>query len=123
MVGLMIRNEIKQQDKRFGFSFRQKDQISGEVIRNVFEKVPQSNSRFNALDKLVIKVLSVKMPVGFGGVKSKGGPLLVLAHLKRSIVEVKAEKNCLAQSIIIAESKLRKIRIMTLIVEDAIFSP
>jgi hypothetical protein len=92
MVGLTIRNEINQQDKPFGLSFRRKDQISSEVIWSVFEKVSQSNSRFNALDKLVIEVHSVKMPVGFGRVKSKGRPLSVMAHLKRSIVEVKAEK-------------------------------
>ena len=39
----------------------------------MFEKVAQSNARFNALDRLVMTVHSVKMPVGFGlGVKTKG---------------------------------------------------
>ena len=56
----------------------------------------QSNTRFNALDKLVVTVHSVKMPIGFGRVKAKGRPILAMAHLKRSIVEVKAEENCLA---------------------------
>ena len=57
----------------------------------------QSNSRFNALDKVVLEVHSVKVPVGFGGDgrKIKGRPLDVLAHLKSSIVKVKAETNCL----------------------------
>jgi hypothetical protein len=48
------------------------------------------------------------MPVGFGraAIKSKGRPLSVMAHLKRSIREVKAEKNCLAHALIIAIAKL-----------------
>jgi hypothetical protein len=50
------------------------------------------------------------MPVGFGyrGVlKTKGRPLSVLARLKTSIVEVKAEENCLAHALVIAEVKLK----------------
>jgi hypothetical protein len=48
------------------------------------------------------------MPVGYGkhAMKSKGRPLSVMAHLKRSIVEVKAEENCLAYALIIAIAKL-----------------
>jgi hypothetical protein len=89
MVGLTIRNQENKNDRPIGFRFRRKDQISGEVIWSVFEKVSQSNSRFNALDKLVIDVHSVKMPVGFGrGIKTKGRPLSVMAHLKKSTVEV-----------------------------------
>jgi hypothetical protein len=42
------------------------------------------------------------MPAGFGGVKTKGRPLEEMAHLKRSIVHVNAEKNCLAHGLIIA---------------------
>jgi hypothetical protein len=92
IVGLTIRNQENENDRPIGFSFRRKDQISGEVIWSVFEKVSQSNSRFNAMDKLVIDVHSVKMPVGFGkkALKTKGRPLSVMAHLKRSIVEVQA---------------------------------
>jgi len=43
------------------------------------------------------------MPVGFGksGVKSKGRPLSEMARLKHSIIEVKAETNCLAHALII----------------------
>jgi hypothetical protein len=41
------------------------------------------------------------MPVGFGrGIKSRGRPLSVMAHLKTSVVEVKASENCLAHAII-----------------------
>jgi hypothetical protein len=66
MVGVAIRNEINQSDRPIGISFR-RDQISGNVIWSVFEKVSQSNSRFNPLDTLTIEVYAVRMPVGFGG--------------------------------------------------------
>ena len=109
MVGIAIHNEENQNNKPIGISFRRKVHISGDVIWSVFEKVAQSNSRFNALDKLVIVVRSERMPIGFGGdgIKTKGRPLAVMAHRKRSIVEVKAENNCLAHALIIAIWKLR----------------
>ena len=107
MVGITIQNEVNQNDKAIGISFRRKDQLSGEVIWSVFEKVAQSNLNFNALDKLVVTVHSVKMPVGFGrGVKAKGRPVSVMAHLKRSIVEVKAEENCMAHALVIAIARV-----------------
>jgi hypothetical protein len=107
MVGITIQNEVNQNDKAIGISFRRKDQLSGDVIWNVFEKVAQSNSRFNALDKLVVTVHSVKMPVGLSrGVKTMGRPTSTLAHLKRSIIGVKAEENCLAHALIIRIAKL-----------------
>src|SRR5215510_5728197 len=100
MVGVTIRNEDNQADKAIGFSFRRRDQIAGDVIWSLFEQVSQSNARFNALDKLVVEVQVVKMPVGFGRNKNalttKGRPVSELAHLKRSIVRVEAEENCLA---------------------------
>jgi hypothetical protein len=47
------------------------------------------------------------MPVGFGrGTKTKGRPLSVMAHLKTSVVEVKAEEDSLAHALIIAIAKL-----------------
>jgi hypothetical protein len=48
------------------------------------------------------------MPVGFGkrGMKSRGRPLSIMAHLKTSVVEVKASENCLAHAIIIAMAKV-----------------
>jgi len=60
----------------------------------VFEKVSQWNSRFNALDTIVVTVHSVKMPVGFGtpAIKSRGRPLSVVVHIKGSNVEVKQRK-------------------------------
>jgi hypothetical protein len=46
--------------------------------------------------------------VGFGSVKTKGRPVSVMAHLKRSIIEVKAVENCLAHALVIAIAKVRK---------------
>ena len=66
MVGIAIQNQVNQNDKPIGISFRRKDQLSGDVVWSVFERVSQSNSRFNALDTLVVTVHSVKMPGGFG---------------------------------------------------------
>jgi len=87
MVGITIQNQVNQNDKPIGISFRRKDQISGEVIWSVIEKVSQSNSRLNALDTLVVNVHSVKMTVRFDyGIKTKGRPLSVMAHLKEIIV-------------------------------------
>jgi hypothetical protein len=106
MVGLTIRNEVNVQDKAIGISFRRKDQLSEDVIWSVFEKVAQSNARFNALDKLIIVVHSVKMPVGHGRVKTKGRQLTDMVHLKSSIIEVKAEQNCLAHALIIAIARV-----------------
>jgi hypothetical protein len=110
MVGAAIRNEINQCDKTIGISLRRRDQISGNVIWSVFEKVSQSNSRFNALDTLTLDVHSVRKPVGFGfrgdGLKTKGRPLHVIAHLKKSIIEVKTETNCLAHALNITIAKI-----------------
>jgi hypothetical protein len=90
MVGVVIRNDINQNDRSVGISFRRRDQLSSEVIWNVFERVAQSKARFNALDPLTIVVYRVGMPVGFGRVKTKGRPGDVMARIKRSIIEVKA---------------------------------
>jgi len=68
---------------------------------SLFEKVSQSNSRFNTLNTLVVTVHSVKKPVGFAK-----RALSVLIHLKRNIVEMKAEENCPAHALIIAIAKL-----------------
>jgi CRISPR/Cas system-associated exonuclease Cas4 (RecB family) len=65
MVGVSMRNEVNMRGKAIGISFRRKDQLSTDVILNVWQ-VTQSNSHFNALYKLVLEVHSVKMPVGFG---------------------------------------------------------
>jgi len=82
MVGMTIQNLVNQNDNPIGTSFRRKDQFSG--VWSVFEKVSQSNSRFNALDPMVVTVNSVKMAVGFSrGIKTMGIPLSVMAHIKK----------------------------------------
>jgi hypothetical protein len=108
MVGVAIRNEVNQIDKPIGLSFRRRDQMSGDVIWSVLEKVSQSNSRFNSLDTLTIEVTAGRIPAGFGDIKTKGRPLTVMAHLKRSIIEVKTETNCLAHALIIAIARITK---------------
>jgi hypothetical protein len=91
-VVLVIHDEnTGHKDKPIGFSFRCKDQLSHEVIWRPFEKVVQFNSRFNALGPLSTTVHYIKMPVGNGGVKTKGRRLNQLAHDKTSIVTVKAK--------------------------------
>jgi len=108
MVGITISNEVEVKDRAIGISFRRKDQITGDVIWSVFEKVAQSNARFNALDTLVMTVHSVKMPIDHGGngIATKGRPLDIMVHLKRSIVQVKAKSNCLAHALVIAKAKV-----------------
>jgi len=109
MVGVTISNEVNVQDKPIGISFRWKDQLSEEVIWSIFEKVAQSNARFIAMDRLVVVIHSVRMPVGFGRIalRTKGRQLANMAHLKRSIIDVKAD-NCLAQALIIAIARMNK---------------
>ena len=81
MVGMIIQNQLNLNNKPTGISFRQNDKLSGDVIWSVFETEPQSNSRFNALDTLVVNEHSLKIPVGFGvGIKTIGRPLSVMAH-------------------------------------------
>jgi len=108
MVGITITNEVNVSDRAIGISFRRKDQITSEVIWSVLGKVAQSNARFNALDKLIMTVHSVKMPAGNGkkAIVAKGRPLETMVHLKKSIVQVKAESNCLAHALVIAKAKV-----------------
>jgi len=94
MVGISIHNADNQKDRPNGLSFRRRDQISRDVLWSGFDKVTQSNARYQALDTLTFHVHSVGMPVGFGkkAETSKGRSLSTMAHLKRSIVEVKAKE-------------------------------
>jgi len=87
-AGITIQNQVNQNDKPIGISYRRKDHLSADLIWSVFERLSQSNSRFNALDTLVVTVHSVKMPIGFGkhAMKCRGRLFFVMAHLKRSIV-------------------------------------
>jgi hypothetical protein len=62
MVGITIHNEVNLLDKAIGISFRRKDQITDEVIWSAFSKIAQSNARYNALDRLIVVIHTVKMP-------------------------------------------------------------
>ena len=62
MVGKTIQNRVNQNDKTLGIGFRRKDQLSGDVIWSIFERVSKSNSRFNALHRFVVFVHSIRMP-------------------------------------------------------------
>jgi hypothetical protein len=95
-----------QKYKPIRFSFRRKHQLSVEVIWKLFEKVAQSNAKFNVLDPLIVTVHSLKIPVDFSGVKTKGRQLDTLAHLKKSIVRVNADYNCLAHALVIVIAKV-----------------
>ena len=107
MVGITIRNNVNQNDKTIGISFRWKDQLCADVVWSVFKKASQSNSRFNALDTLVLTVHSVKMTVSFSKnvFRSGGRSFSVMAQHKSGIVAVKAEENCLAHALVIALAK------------------
>jgi hypothetical protein len=107
MVGISIHNEMNQNDKPIGINFRRKYQLSGDVVWSVSEKVTQSNACFNALDRLFINIYSVTMPVGFWRVSTKGRQISVMAHLKSSIIEVKAAENCLAHALCIDIARIK----------------
>ena len=62
MVGITIKNQVNQNDKPIGITFGRKDQLSADLIWSVFEKVFQSNSRFNALDMLVVPCIRSGCP-------------------------------------------------------------
>jgi len=84
MVGITIHNQVNKKIRLSESVIRRKDLLSGDVIWSVFEKVSRSNSKFNALETLVVTVHSVKMHVGYGkhAIKSMGRPQSVMAHYK-----------------------------------------
>ena len=69
-----------------GISLRRRDQLKPDVVWAVLGKVIQSNARFRLSDRLEVHLDHVRMPVGNGGVKTKGRSLDVLSAIKRSIV-------------------------------------
>jgi hypothetical protein len=103
MVWLTIRNVA---DKAIGLIFCRKVQLFAEALCAVFEKVVHSNDRSGALDRLVIQLHAVRITSGSGGVKAIGRPLSVMAHLKKSIVEINAENNCLAHALVIVRARI-----------------
>jgi len=83
ILGITIQNQVNQNDKPIGISFRMKDPLSTDVIWSAIERVSQSNSRFNVLETLIVTVHSVKLPVGLGGMETLGRSLFVMAHLQK----------------------------------------
>jgi len=106
VVGFSIRNEVNMRDKAIGISCRPKDQLSANVILNVCDKVTQFNSRFNALDALVLEDHIVKMHIGFGGIKTRCRQLAVLVPLQKGFVSLKSATNCFVHALIIAIAKI-----------------
>jgi len=101
---LSIHNADNQQDRQTGLSYRRRVQISRDVLWSVFEKVTQSNARYQGLDTLTFHVFSFGMPVGSckKAESSKGRPISTIAHIKRRIVEVKAKEICVEHALVIA---------------------
>jgi len=59
------------------------------------------------MDTMVVTLHSVKMLVDSGrGIKTMSRQVSVMAHIKKSIVEVKTESNCLAWALIIAIARV-----------------
>jgi hypothetical protein len=107
MIGVSIHNADNLQDRPLGLSFRRRDQNSREVLWSVFEKVTQSNADFEALDTLTFHVYSVRMPVGFGRTQTpRGRSLLAMAHIKRSVVQIRAERDGLAHALVVAIARV-----------------
>jgi hypothetical protein len=80
MVEFSISNEDTVQNNAIVISFKRKHQVNPDVIWSVFGKVAQSFARFNDLDKLVLNIHYVKMPIGNGrGIAAKGRPLANMA--------------------------------------------
>jgi hypothetical protein len=77
-------------DKVVGISLRRRDQLKPDLVWSVLGKVIQSNTRFAVSDCLEVHLDHVRMPVGNGQEKTKGGSLNVLSAIKQSIVVVKA---------------------------------
>jgi hypothetical protein len=60
---------------------------------------------FNSLDSLTILVHPVVSSVGSGRVTTKVRPHYVMSHIKRIMIDVKAEINCLVHALIIVVTK------------------
>jgi hypothetical protein len=106
-VGVSIHNANSLQDRPLGLSFRRRDHISREFLWSVFEKVTQSIADFEALDTLMFHVHSVRMPVGFGRTQTpRGRSRSAIARIKRSVVQIRAERDCLAHALVVAIARV-----------------
>ena len=101
MVGITIQNSENENDKPIGICFRRKDQFYGGCYTVLGSKA------FTMKFQIDHDCNSVRMPVGFvRAIKSRDRPLKVMAHPKRSVMELKAAEICLAYAIIIAIAKV-----------------
>jgi hypothetical protein len=65
MVGITIRNEVNQNNKPIGISFRRKDQLSGDVVCSVLEKVTQSNAERALIGTWVMDEVRLAVQKGY----------------------------------------------------------
>ena len=95
MVVVTISNEVNVQDKPIGISFRRKDQLSEEVIWSVFQKCRPVKHQIQCHERIGRRHSFGQNACGFWStaLRSKGRELANMAHLKRSIIKVKAENN------------------------------
>jgi len=91
-----------------GISFRRCDLLKHDIVWDVLSKNIQSNARFGLTDRLEVHLDHVMMPAGNGkrSVMTKARALDVLSAMKRSIVVVKSANLCLANTLIIAMSRV-----------------
>jgi len=73
MVGKTIQTCENQYDKPIGITSRRKGQLAADVILSLVQKASQSNATFNALDKLIMTVHSVRMPLVSASGRLKAG--------------------------------------------------
>jgi hypothetical protein len=70
MVGMTIQNRVNQNDKPIGIRFRRKEQLSGDVIWSVVEKMAQSNARYTltcvrVVNKCLLYAITITYRKGF----------------------------------------------------------
>jgi len=105
-VGLRIRNTKNVEHKVVGISLLCRDQLKAELVWAILGKVIQSNARFGLSDCFEVHLEHVRMPAGNGRVRTKGRPLDVISAIKKIIVTVKADLNCLAYALLIAVARV-----------------
>ena len=84
LVGLRTRNTGNMQDKVVGISFRRRDHLKPDMVWGVLGKVVQSNAGFRLADRLEVHLGHVRMPAGYGRVKTKGRSLDVISVIKKT---------------------------------------
>jgi len=87
LVRLRIRNTENVQDKVVGISFRRRDQLKPDLVREIISKAIQSNAKFGLTDRLGVDLDHVRMAAGNGRMAEKTkGRFLDVSAIKKSIV-------------------------------------